>query len=126
MFKEYVDKLGPGAMRQIANDPGVDGPEEAPAPRAIDRRDGVDMFQPSDIPLRVIADLLAGWSEEQRRRERETGISNIVMALRKPGKGNYAWHVLISYSDGQQRLWKVARGGAGVTGPTVTEVSAVT
>lgn len=83
--------------------------------------DHVLRLEQPDIPLRLIKDVVDGW--ERAGEKGEWTLGTVLAALRKQGKGNHAWWLIFrSPTDNSERIYKVARGGQGVTGITVTLV----
>lgn len=101
-------------------------PEEARAlaERGIDIGDGYRMLQASEVPLRVVGDLVHGWKQDGRRGRWTLG--NLKWSVRKTGNGNHPWIVVFSDpKTGSDRLWKLSKGGRSSSEPTVDELTPV-
>ena len=101
-------------------------PEEtlALAERGIDIGDGYRMLQASEVPLRVVGDLVHGWKQDGRRGRWTLG--NLKWSVRKTGKGNHPWIVVFSDpKTGSDSLWKLSKGGRSNSEPTVDELTPV-
>ena len=87
--------------------------------------DGVSVYPPQDIPLRVLGDLVQGWRKQGHFTENGGWLlGEIVQGLHKQGaKGNHPWRVVLIDRDKPKRrfVWKISRGGQGKTEPTVTD-----
>jgi hypothetical protein len=88
---------------------GIADGDIEPKTMPVAEEEGLGLFTPEQIPLRVLGDL--GTKTDLRARR-------VRGAARGEGRGNYPW--LIGLDDGS--LWRVAYGGKAKVGPTVTKV----
>lgn len=82
--------------------------------------DELGVVRPEDVPLAVLADLLAYW--ESRHETGRWRVRNLVGAARRTGRGNHPWIVAFRSRDGELRYWRVSRGGRGKSQATVEEI----
>ncbi|WP_315094731.1 hypothetical protein [uncultured Cellulomonas sp.] len=83
--------------------------------------DDLGVVHPGDVPLAVLADLLAYW--ESRHETGRWRVRNLVGAARRTGRGNHPWIVAFRGRDGDLRYWRVSRGGRGKSQATVEELN---
>lgn len=118
------DRLGELAQAAAESTAGSDEEAVVPVeeiPKAEEIVPGVRRYMRDDIPLKVLGDLAQGFREGA---EDNSGwlLGEVMFALHKDaGPGNFPWFVVLRDRDKTDRIfmWKVTRGGAGRTGPTV-------
>lgn len=81
----------------------------------------------SKIPTQVSKDLAAGWDANPNQTAPSGAelTTRLEAALRKRGKGNFAWFVIVRGDDesGEFRIFRVSKGGQAKDTPTTTEVT---
>lgn len=83
-------------------------------------RPEVIVYPAEQVPLRVIADIVAEWRDSDQ--SGTWTVSDIEYAIRRTGQGNFPW--LVKFRAGKQ-FWRVAYGGKGkkeADGGAVTQV----
>jgi hypothetical protein len=117
------------APKSLKPDTPVDEDARATVSADVFELEGVTVYQPQDIPLRVLGDLIQGWREQGDFEENKNWLlGEVERALHKRGaKGNHAWRIVLVNRDdmGKRFVWKVSRGGQGKTAPTVTDETRV-
>lgn len=88
------------------------------------------VYSPTQIPIRVLADLYTGWGELLERGELDNeGVANWeageAVAYRRRQRGNHAWFIRMTDRDDPDNtyLWQVSRGGRAKAAPTVRQLS---
>ncbi|KAB1645429.1 hypothetical protein F8O06_04940 [Pseudoclavibacter sp. CFCC 14310] len=89
--------------------------------RVVDGKKGT-VLQQEDVPLYVIGDLATAWRDMPDQSGRWT-VSNLVDAWRADGQGNNPWYVTFESTNGDQRVWRLYRGGKSKRTPTARDVT---
>ncbi len=78
------------------------------------------MTRGSDVPLKVVNDLVNGWVQAGKTGDWTLGA--VHWCARRHGRGNRSWFVpTLDPAEDHFRVWRVSRGGQGKKLPTVTE-----
>jgi hypothetical protein len=73
----------------------------------------VALFNRDDVPLAVIADLVAYWigHPEPHGRNGRWSVGNLIGGWRRTGKGNHPWFLGFQNTAGERIIWRLGKGG---------------